>query len=211
MPEEKLRKNLNLKLEDERYFVLRDRGVLFLDDEIDDGAFAKLSRDLIYLITGSFGEKIKLKKQPIWILLNSPGGDVLQGFAIYDLIKGLVNKGVTINILAIGMVASMATAILQAATKRFALPNTQFLVHQISKFTFFESEEVNKAEENLKVLQDWNKRAVAIIADRCGIGLEALLKVSKKTDCWFNAKEARMLGSNGLVDEITVELPFLIF
>lgn len=141
----------DLKMEEERYFSLRQRGIFFLDDEIDEGAFSKFCRDIIYIASGgSFFQELNCNPpRQIWIILNSPGGEVLHGLAIYDNIRMLVEarKDLEVNILAMGMTASMAAAILQAGTKRLALPSTQFLVHQVRKFSFFDSDEVNIAEE----------------------------------------------------------------
>lgn len=210
MPEN-LQKTLRFDVDNERYFSLRQRGILFLDDEIDEGTFGKFCRDLAYLASGgsdSLETDSKKALKPIWVILNSPGGDVFQGMGIYDFIKGLVGRGVEINILSCGIVASMATAILQAATKRFSLPHTRFLVHQISKVSFFEVEEVNKAKEGVDELQKLNKVFLGIIAERTGMNPDDLHEKSKKFDYWLNPQEAKELGKNGLIDEIITALPF---
>jgi len=207
MGTEILRKGLTLKLEDERYFSLRQRGVLFLDDEVDEGSFAKFCRDIVYLGLGGsvFGE-LNSKTGPIWVVLNSPGGEVLYGLAIYDCIRMFVEKGIEVNVLGVGVVASMATVILQAGAKRFALPHTQFLVHQVSETILFKTEEVSESKERVEELDRINKIAMGIIAKRAGLDLDELLKLSKKKDCWFDPEGVRKLG---LIDEIVDTPPFL--
>jgi len=210
MGTEILRKGLTLKLEDERYFSLRQRGVLFLDDEVDEGSFAKFCRDIVYLGLGGsvFGE-LNSKTGPIWVVLNSPGGEVLYGLAIYDCIRMFVEKGIEVNVLGVGVVASMATVILQAGAKRFALPHTQFLVHQVSETILFKTEEVSESKERVEELDRINKIAMGIIAKRAGLDLDELLKLSKKKDCWFDPEGARNLGNFGLIDKIVDTPPFL--
>lgn len=208
-----LRINLSLKMEEERYFSLRQRGIFFLDNEIDEGVFSKFCRDVIYIASGSsfFQELNSGTPKQIWIILNSPGGEVLHGLAIYDVIRMLVEdrKDLEVNILATGMVASMATAILQAGTKRLAFPSTQFLVHQIRKFSFFESDEVNIAEEKTQELQRLNRIFMGIIARRTGTDLDELLAKTKKFDLWMDCERARAFGSHGLIDEVITVPSFL--
>lgn len=208
-----LRKSLSFKMEEERYFSLRERRVLFLDDNIDEGSFAKFCRDLLYLGLGGsvfegLGSQAPESKKPIWVVLNSPGGEVLHGLAIYDCIKMFAESGTEINVLSIGVAASMATVILQAGTKRLALPHTQFLVHQVSETILFKTEEVSEGKERVEELERINGIVMGIIAKRVGIDLEDLLKLSKKKDCWFDAEGARKLGTNGLIDEVITAFPF---
>ncbi len=118
------RRIMRLEPGDERRYALSEKGILILDDEIDGSASYTFILDFVYR------HLLEISK-PIWIVLKSPGGDVAEGFAIFDLIKALTATGREVNILGVGCVASMATAIMQAGTSRYSLPNTQFLVHQI--------------------------------------------------------------------------------
>lgn len=208
-----LRKSLSFRIEDERYWSLRERGILFLDEEIDEGAFSKFSRDLVYLATGGsvIGQEVNntgRDLRTVWIILNSPGGDVLYGIGIHDCIKMLVNKGIAVNILSMGMAASMATIILQAGTTRLALPYTQFLIHQVSETILFSSEEVNESKERVEEMERINKIMIGLLAQRVGMDVDELLKKTYKKNFWLDCRGALELGQHGLIDEVVTKLPF---
>jgi ATP-dependent Clp protease protease subunit len=194
---------LSLTLEDSMFLNFLKNGVLFLDNEIDECAFSGFCRDLLYLKLSGLGEG-----KPIWIILNSPGGDVLHGLGIYDFIKSVTNTGATVNILTMGVTASMATVILQAGSKRYSMPNAQFLVHEISQSILSQNEKVSDGEERVAENVRINKVVMGLIAKRVGVSADELIKTSKKKDCWYDALQARSLGTNGLVDEIIDILPF---
>lgn len=202
MPEE-IRKSLHLRVDDERDLRLRERGILFIDDEVDIHMYRNFCRDLIYV-----SEKWTAEQKPIWVVLNSPGGDVHHGIGMYDAISLVVGKGIGVNILGMGVVASMASVIIQAGTRRFVTPHTQFLLHQVSDSIFFKMEEVNEAEERAEEMKRINRIVMNIIAQRIGMDIEGLLAKTRKKDFWLDALGAKELGTNGLVDEIITQLPF---
>ena len=128
---------------------------------------------------------------------------------MYDAIKMLTNKSVEVNILGLGHVASMATVIMQAGTRRFSGPHTQFLVHQVrNAIGFFEIEEVNVGRERIEETERLNNIAMGLIAERTGIDVSELKELSKKKDFWLDLIGAKKLGKNGLIDEIITDLPF---
>lgn len=191
---------------DWQYQKFLDRGIIFLHGEIDDDSSFEFGCQLIHLT------KIEPpmeggKKKPIWIVLDSCGGDVFAGLAIYDLIKAAVADGTEVNILGKGLVASMATAVLQSGSKRLVLPHTQFLVHEISQSIFDVIEKVSAGEERVEEGKRVNLIVMGIIAERAGIGVDELIKISKKKDCWYDAQGALKVGSHGLADEIITSLP----
>lgn len=200
---EEIKKSLHLRVDDERDLRLRERGILFVDDEVDIHMYRNFCRDLIYV-----SEKCVAEQKPIWVVINSPGGDVHHGIGMHDAIRLVVGKRINVNILGMGVVASMASVIMQAGTKRFATPQTQFLLHQVSDSIFFKNEEVNEAEERAEEMKRINRIVCNIIAQRCGLGIEDLLSRTKKKDFWLDASGAKELGTNGLIDEVTTELPF---
>ncbi len=199
MPNE-YRSVMRLQPGDEKRILLAEKGILLLDDEIDDSAFHLLTVDLMYMYLTTI-------PSPIWIVLNSPGGSVAQGLGIYDAIRMLVNKKKIVNIIGMGHVASMATAIMQAGTRRFSAPLTQFLIHQISQ-TIIDTEEVNQSKDRVEETERLNDIVMGLIADRVGIGLVELKELSKKKDFWLDPVKAKNFGENGLIDEIITELPF---
>ncbi|OGM98271.1 MAG: hypothetical protein A2915_04095 [Candidatus Yanofskybacteria bacterium RIFCSPLOWO2_01_FULL_41_34] len=196
------RRVMQLKPGDERRYALAERGVLIMADEIDGSASYSVALDFMY-------RHLFEANVPIWLFLNSPGGDVGQGFAIFDLMKALTAAGCEVNVLGVGYVASMATAIMQAGTKRYSFPNTQFLVHQVRQvLPFFKSEEVNEGRERQQEMDRINDIAMKIIADRVGMDLDEIKKLSEKKDYWLDAQSAKRFGTNGLIDEIVTEFPF---
>lgn len=202
MPERDYRKLMNLEPGDEKRYELSDKGIFILDDEIDGAASYSMTLDLTH-------RHLVQSKVPVWVLLNSPGGSVDQGFAIYDAIRMFVAKGGTVNVLGMGCVASMATVIMQAASRRYSLPHTQYLVHQIRHtIGFFEVEEVNQGKERIEEMERLNDIVMSLISDRAGIELRDLKELSKKTDLWLDPVKAKQLGKNGLIDEIVTEFPF---
>src|SRR3989344_7358256 len=203
MSDQNIRKVMRLEPGDERRYSLSEKGILILEDEIDGSASYTITLDFLY--SHMLGEK-----KPIWIVLKSPGGDVAEGFAIFDLIKALTATGREVNILGVGYVASMAPAIMQAGTKRYSLPNTQFLVHQIRQtLPFFQQEEVNEGRERQQEMDRINDIVMKMIADRAGMSLDEIKRLSEKKNYWVNADDAKKFGTHGLIDEVVSTFPFL--
>ena len=181
------------------YFT--QRGVFFLDSEIEEGMPTLILMALLRYHRDA--DPIR----PVWVVLNSPGGSVHQGFAIYDTLRMIEKMGRTVNILSIGAVASMATFILQAGTHRYSLPHSQFLIHEVSDFSFG-SEGVSEGEERLEEKKRLNSILMSTIARRSGANLTELSKKAKKKDYWLDAQAARELGPHGLIDKIVDTIPF---
>lgn len=193
---------MRLEPGDEKRYALADKGILILDDEIDGSASYSTTLDFVY-------RHLTKDKTKVWVLLNSPGGDVAHGFAIYDGIRMLVESGTEVNVLGMGSVASMSTAIMQAASRRYSLPHTQFLIHQIRQvLPFFEIEEVNQGRERQQEMDRINDIVMGLIANRVGMELEELKIMSEKKNFWLDPVKAKGLGKNGLIDEIITGFPF---
>lgn len=101
---------------------LLEQGVVLLNGQIDDGMAQIVSCQLLYLSK-------KYPDRPIQMWINSPGGSVTAGFAIYDVMNYVKAP---IETVAIGMAASMAAFLLSSGSrgKRSALPNAEILIHQ---------------------------------------------------------------------------------
>src|ERR1700724_3524652 len=101
--------------------LLKDR-IIFIGTPIDDGIANLVIAQLLYL-------QMEDAKKDIHLYINSPGGVVTGGMAIYDTMRFLQSD---INTYCIGMAASMSTVLLAAGTKgkRFALPNSRVMIHQ---------------------------------------------------------------------------------
>ena len=153
---------------DEKYAFFQDQGVLFLEAEIDEAIASIFPLELMHL------HKNFDTSKPIWVMLNSPGGLVHYGLGIHDSIKMITATGRVVNVLGTGLVASMATVILQAGTRRYSLPNTQFLLHQVSEFIIFKREEVTEQEERAEETKRINNIVMNIIANRSGADVDDL-------------------------------------
>lgn len=191
------RRVVRLNLLEEQYEHFGKMGLLFLEEDIDECISSTFCLNLLYRHSTLPGDKA------IWIDLNSPGGIVHHGLAIYDTIKAIRTDGRAVNILGRGLVASMATVILQAGTKRYSTPYNQFLLHQISETIIYAREEVSEGRERIEEAERMNDIVMKIISERCGIDIKDLKNLCKKTDYWLDVNKAKDLGKNGLIDEVT--------
>ncbi len=99
--------------------LLKDR-IILLTGEINDDIASIIVSQLLYLDS--------VNTDPIWIYINSPGGSITSGMAIYDTICFISSK---VHTICIGMAMSMAAFLLASATgKRYALPHSEIMIHQ---------------------------------------------------------------------------------
>lgn len=160
--------------------LLKTRSII-LSGEINKDSADKVIRDLLVLDSES--------KNPVKIYINSPGGDVDAGYAIYDMIR-FVSSPVTL--IGTGLVASAAALILLAvpAERRVGLPNSSYLIHQpLSKMRGNATEIEIHALQLEKIKAKINK----VISDATG---KSMAQVEKDTDRdhWLNAQEALEYG-----------------
>jgi len=198
-----LHRSVKIDAIDEKIELLGERGIFIIGSEIDQSTVGGLFVNVLPKLSHD-------DKKPIWVVLDSPGGSILQGFAVHDFLKALTLQGWEVNVLGLGQVASMAVCIMQAATKRYAFPNTQFTVHQASRSGGSDDQEVNELEEIAEELKRLNGIVLKIVAERSGMDLEELKKLSKKTDYSLDANMAKDFGQNGLIDEVVTTFPFLL-
>ena len=154
---------------------------LFLSGEVNKDSADRLIKDLIVLESES--------NDPVRIFINSPGGDVDAGFAIYDMIR-FVSCPVTM--VGMGLVASAAALILLAvpAERRVGLPNSSYLIHQpLSQMRGNATEIEIHAQQLEKMKAKLNK----IIADATGADLENVT-VDTDRDHWLDADQALEYG-----------------
>lgn len=197
-----LYRSVKLDAVDEKIELLGEKGIFIIGSEIDQSTVGGLFVNVLPKLSC-------VDKKPIWVILDSPGGSISQGFAVHDFLKTLTLQGWEVNVLGLGEVVSMAVCIMQAATRRYAFPNTQFMVHQASLHSEGEQiSEVNKLTEDARELKRLNHIVLKIIAERSGMEMRQLLKLSKKTDCSMDALNAKNFGKNGLIDEIVDKFPF---
>lgn len=166
--------------------LLKDRIVL-IGQEITDHLANVVIAQLLFLMTED-------PKKDIQIFINSPGGYISAGLAIYDTIRFL---GCDVNTYCIGQAASMGALLLAAGTKgkRRALPHSRIMIHQPSGGIYGTSADIQvQAEEILKLKQHLAK----IISDCSGQSIDKVLADSER-DYFMSAEEAITYG---LIDEI---------
>ena len=168
--------------------LLKDR-IVFIGDEINDLTASLVIAQMLFL-------QLENKDQDISVYVNSPGGSITSGLAIYDTMQFVSNDVATY---CIGQAASMGAILVAAGTKgkRFILPNSRVMIHQPwGGFHGTASDISIHAEEMLKI----KKKLTEILAKHTGQPIE---KVEKDTDRdrFMSAEEAKAYG---LVDEILV-------
>lgn len=166
--------------------LLNDR-IIVLSDEVNDATASLVVAQLLYL-EGQDPEK------DISLYINSPGGSVTAGFAIYDTMQ-YIKCGV--STICMGMAASMGAFLLSSGAKgkRFALPNSEIMIHQPSGGAQGQATEIEiTAKQILKIRERLNK----ILADNTGKPIDIIAKDTER-DNFMSADEAL---DYGLVDKI---------
>ena len=166
--------------------LLNDR-IIVLSDEVNDATASLVVAQLLYL-EGQDPEK------DISLYINSPGGSVTAGFAIYDTMQYIKCD---VSTICMGMAASMGAFLLSggAKGKRFALPNSEIMIHQPSGGAQGQATEIEiTAKQILKIRERLNK----ILADNTGKPIDIIAKDTER-DNFMSADEAL---DYGLVDKI---------
>jgi ATP-dependent Clp protease, protease subunit len=166
--------------------LLKDR-IIFLGTAIDDFVANSVIAQLLFL-------QMQDGKKDINIYINSPGGSVTSGLAIYDTMQFLTCD---VNTYCIGMAASMGAVLLAAGTKgkRFALPNSDIMIHQVSGGAQGTASDVERTVEFMYKLK---KRLISILANHTGQAYDKVNGDSDR-DYYMTADEAKAYG---LVDEV---------
>ena len=166
--------------------LLNDR-IIILSEEVNSTTASLIVAQMLYL-------EAQDPDKDIQFYINSPGGSVTDGMAIYDTMQFIKCD---VSTICIGMAASMGAFLLSSGTtgKRIALPNAEIMIHQPSagtqgKVTDMESD----VEHFLKIKQRLNR----IMADNTGKTPEQI-KADSERDNWMIAEEAREYG---LVDKV---------
>jgi len=166
--------------------LLKER-IIFLGDVITDALANTVIAQLLFLASEDNHKEIK-------IYINSPGGSVTAGMAIYDTMQYIKPDVATI---CVGLAGSMGAVLLAAGTagKRFTLPNSEILLHQVMGEAGGQAVDIKiRAEHILKIRDNINK----ILSKHSG---QPLAKIEKDTDRDFfmSAEEAKKYG---LIDKI---------
>jgi ATP-dependent Clp protease, protease subunit len=166
--------------------LLKDR-IIFIGTEIDDTVSNLVVAQMLFL-------QMEDPKRDISLYINSPGGSVTAGLAMYDTMQFLTCDVATY---CIGMAASMGSFLLAGGTKgkRFALPNADIMIHQVSGGARGTASDVERTVENMLKTK---RRLTRILAANTGKSEEQVAKDSDR-DYWMSAEEAKVYG---IVDEV---------
>jgi ATP-dependent Clp endopeptidase proteolytic subunit ClpP len=129
--------------------------------------------------------------EPIEITINSPGGSVLDGLALYDAILRLRRKGHHVTTRGTGLIASMATILMQAGDERILDANSWFMIHEVSAGS---RGTVSEMEDQAAFVKRLNGRLMDILAERSTLTKKQILARTKKKDDWLSADEAVGFG-----------------
>ncbi len=173
------------------YTRLGQERIIFLSQEVTDGIANRIVALLLYLDSEDPGK-------PIYLYINSPGGSVTAGMAIYDTMQYIKSDVITI---CVGLAASMGSFLLASGTpgKRLALPHARIMIHQPMEGTGRrQATDIEiEANEILRIRAQLNQ----LLADKCGQSLE---KIEKDTDrdYFLSAEEAKEYD---LIDKVIEE------
>ncbi|MEU2556074.1 ATP-dependent Clp protease proteolytic subunit [Streptomyces sp. NPDC014684] len=173
-------------LGDQVYNRLLNERIIFLGQQVDDDIANKITAQLLLLAADP--------DKDIYLYINSPGGSVTAGMAIYDTMQFIPNDVVTIGM---GMAASMGQFLLTGGTsgKRFALPHTDIMMHQGSAGL---GGTVSDIKIQAQYLLRTKKTMTELTALHSGQSVETILRDADR-DRWFTPEEAKEYG---LIDEI---------
>ena len=169
--------------------LLKDR-IIFLGEEVNDASASIVVAQLLFL-------EAEDPDKDIHLYINSPGGSVTAGMAIYDTMQYIKCD---VSTICIGMAASMGAFLLAGGTKgkRLALPNAEIMIHQPSGGSQGQATEIEIAAKHiLKTKEKLNK----ILAENTGKDLEQVTADTER-DNWLSAEEA---VAYGLIDKIVTK------
>jgi len=169
--------------------LLKDR-IIFLGEEVNDTTASLIVAQLLFL-EGEDPDK------DIYLYINSPGGSITAGMAIYDTMQYIKPD---VSTICVGMAASMGAFLLTAGApgKRYALPNSEIMIHQpLGGFQGQATDIGIHADRILKIKKNLNK----ILSERTGKPLEQVEKDTER-DNFMTAEEAK---NYGLVDEVIIK------
>jgi ATP-dependent Clp protease protease subunit len=168
--------------------LLKDR-IIFLGTDINDHVANVIVAQLLFL-------KMEDPKKDIHLYINSPGGTVTAGLAIYDTMASL---GCAVNTYCIGQAASMGSLLLAAGTpgKRFALPNSRVMIHQPWGGIGGTSADVERQAKEIIYMK---RRLAQILADSCRQSIEKILEDTER-DFFMSAEES---VAYGLTDSVLI-------
>lgn len=163
--------------------LLQDR-IIFLTGEIDDTISNIIISELLYLDN--------ISHENIYLYINSPGGAITSGMGIYDTMRFIESKVITIGV---GMCASMAAFLLSSGDERYVLPNAEVMIHQPLGGAQGQATDIKIAAERIIKLKEKLNR---ILSNNTHQPIEKIYEDTER-DNFLTAKEAKEYG---LIDDI---------
>ena len=166
--------------------LLNDR-IIFLSEEVNDVTASLVVAQMLYL-------EAQDPDKDIQFYINSPGGNVTSGLAIYDTMKYIKCD---VSTICIGLAASMGAFLLSSGTKgkRIALPNAEIMIHQPSGGAQGQATDIEIHAEHIIAMK---KRLTQILADNTGKDFETV-RLDCERDNFMTAEQAKAYG---LVDQV---------
>lgn len=170
-----------IKVQDAIDTKLLEQRKVFLWGQVDDKSAKHVIDRLMYLDT--------LNNFDIQLYINSPGGYVTSGFAVYDCIKSLNSQ---VSTICTGFAASMGSIILSAGQKgkRFIQPHARVMIHQPSGGTRGQASDIEITAKEIVITKELSAR---ILADNCGQTFDKIMKDFNR-DHWMGADESVAYG-----------------
>lgn len=171
--------------------LLKER-IIFLGDQVTDVTASLVVAQLLFL-------EAEDPDKDIHLYINSPGGSVSAGLAIYDTMQFVKCD---VSTMCMGMAASMGAFLLSGGTKgkRFALPNAEIMIHQPLGGTQGQATEIEIAAKHIL---NTKKKLNTMLAENCGQPYEKVCEDTER-DNWMSAIDAKEYG---LIDEVITERP----
>ena len=161
--------------------LLKDR-IIFLGEEVNDVSASLIVAQLLFLESED-------PNKDIYLYINSPGGSVSAGMAIYDTMQYIKCD---VSTICVGMAASMGAFLLSGGTKgkRMALPNAEIMIHQPSGGAQGQATDINIVAEHISRIK---KKLNTILAENTGQPLE-VIEADTERDNYMTAEEAQEYG-----------------
>ena len=169
--------------------LMADR-IIFLGTDIDSDVANIVTSQLIYLNSIDNKEEISL-------YINSPGGSIVDGLAIYDVMNYISPD---VKTYAVGLAASMGAVLLSSGTKgkRYTLPHSRIMIHQPMGGAHGQESDIEIAYNQIK---QYKTALYEILAENTGQSMDIIMQDADR-DCWFTAKEAQ---DYGLIDKVLIK------
>ncbi len=166
--------------------LLNDR-IVFLNGEVNEASSSVIVAELLYL-------EAQDPDKDIQFYINSPGGSVTDGLAIYDTMQYIKAD---VSTICVGMAASMAAFLLSAGAKgkRICLPNAEVMIHQVLGETRGQETDIQIEARHMAKIK---KTLTEIIADNCGKTYDQVYADCERNN-WMSAEEAKEYG---LIDKV---------